>query len=422
MALAEASAPGNPITMALPLHQLVRGLSTPSNMSMRCSLIFSVLALLGGCATTGPRILAPGSDLQAVADDVVKADFVALGELHQTPGVHTVHHQLLRAMHKRRPNMVIAMEMFERDVQTVLTQYLNGVIDEDEFCDRSRPWPHYARDYRPVIEFAKQNKLKVLAANAPRPLARQAAQEGMQAVQGNEHLARSTTAPRDDYWDSFQEMMAGHGGMFGEDGMERFYAAQCLKDDTMAEAIVDHLAAAAADSRPLAVLICGRAHSDHGWGAVQRVVQRMPGIDVRVLTAETVDDLADAVIGVEAGVADYVVVAEARPRGLDGEGDSAHRAEQNAEGLRPAFGFMPDYAGGDEGVLVGEVLAGRPAAAAGIEPGDRIVCVNGLPTLDLEAYTEALDTLKIGSTVKVRVSREGVEVDLDVKVGSRSAR
>lgn len=384
--------------------------------------MFSLLALLGGCAATRPQILAPGSDLEAVADEVVEADLVALGELHQTPGVHRVHHQLLRAMHRRRPDMVIAMEMFERDVQDVLTQYLEGVIDEDEFRAHSRPWPHYARDYRPVIEFAKQNQLKVLAANAPRPLARQAAQEGLHAVLGNEHLARSTTSPRDDYWDSFQEMMSGHGGMFGADGMERFYAAQCLKDDTMAESIVDHLASIPADSRPLAVLICGRAHSDHGWGAVQRVVERMPGIEVRVLTAETVEDFATGIVEAEDGVADYVVVAEVRPPGSDGARSTAHRAEQNPEGLRPAFGFMPDYAGEGEGVLVGEVLDGRPAAEAGIEPGDRIVGVNGTATLDLEAYTEVLDTLVIGTSVKVRVRRDGVEVDLDVKVGSRSAR
>lgn len=391
-------------------------------MAMRRSLTFSLLALLGGCAATRPQILAPGSDLEAVADEIVEADLVALGELHQTPGVHKVHHDLLRAMHRRRPNMVIAMEMFERDIQTVLTHYLEGFIDEDEFLAHSRPWPHYARDYRPVIEFAKQNQLKVLAANAPRPLATKAAQEGLHAVLGNEHLARSTTSPRDDYWDSFQAMMAGHGGMFGADGMARFYAAQCLKDDTMAESIVDHLTSVSADIRPLAVLICGRAHSDHGWGAVQRVVERMPGIEVRVLTAETVEDVATGVVETEDGVADYVVVAEVRPPGSDEARAAAQRAAQNPEGLRPAFGFMPDYAGKDEGVLVAEVLEGRPAAEAGIQPGDRVVGVNGVETPDLEAYTEVLDTLVIGTSVKVQVRRDGVEVDLDVKVGSRSAR
>lgn len=406
-------------------------------MSMRSPLLLSLLSLLGACATSGARLVAPGADrpvsVEAVAEAIVDADFVALGELHQTPDVHRTHHALLRAMHARRPNMVIAMEMFERDVQTVLLQYLNGLIDEGEFRAKSRPWPNYARDYRPVIEFAKEHQLMVLAANAPRPLASKAAKEGLGAVLGDKDLARTTTAPQDGYWESFQEMMAGHGGMLGEDGMERFYAAQCLKDDTMAESIVDHLEGFAPERRPLAVLICGRAHSDHGWGTVQRVVERMPGIEVRVLSAQTVDDLGAAVLAADGEVADFFVVArepEREPVPTVAQGE--HKAEtetgdegqpaKNPEGLRPAFGFMPDYGGEDEGVLVGEVFEGRPAFEAGIEEGDRILAINGQPTLDLEEYTEVLDTLLIGKTVTVRVRREAAEVDLQVKVGSRAAR
>lgn len=404
---------------------------------MRSIFALCLLGLLGACASTGSRIVVPGSDqpatVDAVAAAVVDADLVALGELHQTPGVHRTHHALLRAMYARRPDMVIAMEMFERDVQTVLLQYLNGLIDEDEFRAKSRPWPNYARDYRPVIEFAKQRGLMVLAANAPRPLATKAAKEGLDAVMGDKHLARTTSAPQDGYWESFQEMMAGHGGMLGEDGMARFYAAQCLKDDTMAESIADHLKGFEPDRRPLAVLICGRAHSDHGWGTVQRVVERMPGIEVRVLSAETVDDPATEVVAADGDVADFVVVAQEPQRDpmpampaqepastATSGGDDG--PTENPEGLRPAFGFMPDYAGEDEGVLVGEVFEGRPAFEAGIESGDRILAINGQPTLDLEEYTEVLDTLIIGRTVTVRVRRETAEVDLKVKVGSRAAR
>ena len=104
-------------------------------MSMRPNFALCLLGLLGACASTGSRIVVPGSDqpatVDAVAAAVVDADLVALGELHDTPGVHRTHHALLRAMYARRPDMVIAMEIFERDVQPVLLQYLNGLIDED---------------------------------------------------------------------------------------------------------------------------------------------------------------------------------------------------------------------------------------------------------------------------------------------------
>ena len=128
-------------------------------MRSNCQLVAVFLAgLLAGCAAA-PRIVATGTDtIMAVSDtarDLVAADAVALGELHQTPDVHAAHLQLVRAMYRLRPNMVIAMEMFERDVQNVLLQYLTGDIDELAFRRDSRPWPHYDRDYRPIIEFAK---------------------------------------------------------------------------------------------------------------------------------------------------------------------------------------------------------------------------------------------------------------------------
>ena len=65
-----------------------------------------------------------------VAAAIAGADLVAFGEEHQTPAVHRRHHELLRELHQQRPQLVIAMEMFERDVQPLLDQYLRGEVDE----------------------------------------------------------------------------------------------------------------------------------------------------------------------------------------------------------------------------------------------------------------------------------------------------
>jgi uncharacterized iron-regulated protein len=411
---------------------------------MRSIALLVPLAWLASCAS-GPRIIATNNDtvfsVSAVAAAVADADVVALGELHQTPEVHQTHHQLIAAIYSRRPNMVIAMEMFERDVQNVLLQYLNGLIDEGTFRAQSRPWPDYARDYRPVIEFAKKHSIIVLAANAPRPLASKAAKKGLSAVMGDANLARETTAPQDEYWDAFNELMEGHAGMFGPGGMERYYAAQCLKDDTMAETVTDHLTKRyKKGDRPLAVLICGRAHSDHGRGTVQRIKNRMPDLKIRILSAETVDDMGKGMYESPRDVADYVIVAaehvsaQAAPKVLAAPkvpatgnkpdvamADEGDLPTENPEGMRPALGFMPDYAGAEvPGVGVGPVREGGPAEAAGIEEGDIIVALKGIPTPDIETYTEVLDEQIIGRTVTVKVRKGDAEVDLQVKIGSRS--
>ena len=400
-----------------------------------------VLGAMAGCVG-GPRIVDTKSDLivsvKQVAAAVVDADVVALGELHQTPAVHTTHHSLLRELHRRRPNMVIAMEMFERDVQNDLLRYLSGMTTEAQFLEQTRPWPKYARDYRPVIEFAKENGVVVLAANAPRPLAKKASKQGAAAVLGDSNVARETTAPEDDYWDAFQEAMRGHEGMLGPGGMERFYAAQCLKDDTMAESITDYLGQRyAVGDRPLAVLVCGRMHSDHGRGTVQRIKNRMPALDVRVLSAETVADVSAGTYQSPRDIGDFVIVAPevareavaaAKPAadpGADeesGEAGLERAAPEDHAGLRPAFGFMPDYAGVEGGVGVGAVTDGGSADLAGLAEGDIILSVDGMKTPDIEVYTEVLDTLVIGRTATVRIRRGETEKDVLVTVGSRPDR
>lgn len=86
---------------------------------------------------------------------------------------------------------------------------------------------------------------------------------------------------------------------------------------------------------------------------------------------------------------------------------------------RPGLGFMPDYQAEVRGVRVGGVREGSPADLAGIEEGDVLIELAGLPVEDAQSYTEALDEQKIGSTVPLKVRRGEQVVELQVKVGTR---
>ncbi len=421
----------------------------------------SVLLLAAACATP-PRLVVTATDtvtsVPEAAVDLAAVDVVVLGETHETPDVHGMHLDLLHELHSRRPDVVIAMEMFERDVQGDLMQYVGGVMDEASFLAKARPWPHYERDYRPVVEFAKENGLVVLAANAPKDLAARVAKDGIGAIAGEPLAPRATTAPEDEYWDSFVDAMKEGEGAHGAAAdpaaetarLHRYYEAQCLRDDTMAETIVDHLRAGrAAGRRPIYVLFCGRQHSDYGRGVVARIKSRMPDLAVRVVSTERVTNLAASTFASPKNLADYVIVregpaerragtppahpvhgetpvAKADPHGDPHAADPHAGAAGKQEGgeqpsQRPALGLMPDYQNSEgKGVLVANVREGGSAYKAGIEPGDYIVNVGGIEVTDVQTYTEALDQMVIGRTITVRIRRDDAEVALQVLVAARS--
>lgn len=268
--------------------------------SSRPSFRFASLAWLGcawlaltapGCQLLGGRAEARIVDtntqetleFDAFVERLAAYDVVFFGEQHGHRGTHDLQTRTTQALHGLRPHMVLSMEHWERDVQPVLSAYLRGEIQEPEFLEGARPWGNYEEDYRPAVEWAKSAGVPVLAANAPRPLAKSAMKEGLDAVLGDPHVAASVDTSEGRYWEEFQRMlgdMASHGG--GDETMlKNMYVAQCVKDDTMAESIANMLQgprstqAGVEPSLPLVVHWCGRAHSDYRLGTVERLAARL---------------------------------------------------------------------------------------------------------------------------------------------------
>src|SRR5436190_19981597 len=98
------------------------------------------------------------SDFESMLADLARADVVFVGEQHDDPNTHRLELAVLDGLIRRRVSLVVAMEMFERDVQPAIDRYLAGTAAEDEFLKAARPWPRYASDYRPILEFARAHR------------------------------------------------------------------------------------------------------------------------------------------------------------------------------------------------------------------------------------------------------------------------
>jgi uncharacterized iron-regulated protein len=273
-----------------------------------------LLVLLASCRASGERVdhrIYAGDGAEAAFDamiaDLSEADVVFLGEEHDNDVGHRLQLETVRALHAARPELVISLEQFEADVQGVLDLYLAGGIDEAEFLERSRPWPNYAEHYRPVIEYARANGLEVVAANVPRPEARRVAYEGLGVAGELEHAPWSTWVEEPEYAERFAAAM-GRAHMAEEDeGLRNWFAAQCTKDDKMAESIARAVVAGrSAGGDPLVVHLCGRFHSDYRLGTASRLLRRLPTLDVRVVGMDSGGDLGRGLEGDELRLGDYV--------------------------------------------------------------------------------------------------------------------
>lgn len=249
-------------------------------------------------------------DLDALADTAAAADVVFFGEEHDDAAAHRLQHALLEALARRRDHVTLSLEMFERDVQPALDDYLAGRITEERFLAGARPWPNYAAAYRPLVRFARERGWRVVAANAPRPYATLVARAGLDTLRAlppaaRRLVAREISCPEDAYFRRFAESMDEHPGGDGEDAvLLRYYQAQCVKDETMAESIAGALAAS--PGAPV-VHVTGSFHSDFGHGIPARVARRLPGARLLVLTAIPVADPARATAAGHGGRADYLL-------------------------------------------------------------------------------------------------------------------
>ena len=240
------------------------------------------------------------------------ADVVFLGESHLDETTHRAQLAIydgLLALRQR--HVILAMEMFERDVQPDLDAYLKGEMEESEFLAKSRPWGNYRTAYRPLIERARREAFPIIASNFPRPLLRRVALEGPEILESlpdqERHLAPQALLPNSDaYWRRAENATRSHRGMVREG--DRLYSTQSLWDNAMGESC-----ALALNRWPdhLVLHINGDFHSTYWDGAVHQLRQRKP--EARVLTVSMIPVPHPTVAQLTGNpIADYVVFVEAR--------------------------------------------------------------------------------------------------------------
>jgi len=210
-----------------------------------------------------------------------KNQIVFFGEFHDNPISHWLEFELMIDLfEKHESNLVLSFEMFERDQQTVLTNYLEGKLTDSQFKDSCRLWPNYETDYKPLIDFAKDKQLKVIAANIQRKYASLLFKKGRNALYSLSPIVKSQMVainfPLDTTLSQYQEIqkMGGHMGL-------NMVEAQAIKDATMAKFILE-----AMKKETFILHFNGAFHSDFKQGILWYIWKEKP--DTKIMTISTV--------------------------------------------------------------------------------------------------------------------------------------
>lgn len=242
-------------------------------------------------------------------NDLERATIVIIGEEHNDSIAHIFQYDVLKALRERRgnENIFFSMEMFERDVQSIMNEYLNGWISEKNFVKDARVWNNY-KDYRPMVEFCKENKIPVICANTPSRYVNMVTRNSLKSLKDLPRDVKRNFLPplpidtlKGAYSEKFWSIMGDPAHVTPQ--MRFLYQSQNLWDATMAHSIIESLIF---NPRHTVLHINGRFHSDEYLGVTYRVKKEYPkGGQVITITCIPINEYHP---DEHKGLADFVIL------------------------------------------------------------------------------------------------------------------
>lgn len=321
---------------------------------------------------------------------------IYVGESHTRYEDHKLQLLVIRELHRHDPQLAIGMEMFPREAQEALDQFVAGKIDEQEFLRQSdyfKVWSYDYRLYREILNFARAAGIPVLGLNIAKEMVSKVYRAGgISGLEPEEKMSlpldRDLDLPR--YRERIKAVFDQHPGS-GHNQFQGFLQAQAIWDEVMAETAARYL-----ESNPerRLVVLAGNGHVLKDNAIPPRLKRRLAVEQAIVMSAEGHEIYPPEV--------DYVVFMP------------AHQLPQPA-----LMGIvMTDEQGT---VTVAEIAPQSPAAQAGVRKGDLLLALDGRPVASITEVKILMLDKQAGERVTLKVRRPRLiladqELDLELNL------
>ena len=340
--------------------------------------------------------LSASRDLQAILPRLAEQRVVYVGETHDKYSHHLTQLEIIADLYERNPGIAIGMEAFQQPYQPTLDDYIGGRLDEREMLARTEwfdRWIYDYRLYRPILAFAREKGIPVVALNVPMELTARVSEAGLEGLEPEERAALPAEIDVSDqaYRERLRVIFAKHQPSSSRD-FERFMQVQLTWDEGMAERVADYLRENPERSM---IVLAGSGHLMYGSGIPQRVTRRLPVAAAIVLPG---DDLR-----IRPEIADFLVYPT--PRQLPEAG---------------LMGVMLESA--EQGVSIASVVPDSAADRAGMEKGDLIQSLDGVPMTSTADIKIGMLDKQPGDRVRLKLLRKRLlgqdrQVDLEFELG-----
>ena len=296
---------------------------------MKPTIALFLAAVLIGCATAAKKsvikdtdvVVEPGTIISAktgqpVAFEQLLADLkgvrlVYIGESHTDSSHHRVQLDIITALFEAAGPVSVGMEMFDFTYQSVLDQWSQGLLEEDDFLEKVHwyaNWRYPFSLYREILEYIRDKRIPLTGLNIPFHIPPKVRLGGLENLtEADARFIPAEIDTGDEAHRAYVEPVFNQHSFHSSANFDYFYQAQCLWDETMAETIARTM------SEGTMVVLAGNGHIVYKFGIPQRAFRR------NSLPYRTVY-LAAAGQEIELGFGDYIWVTSLP--------ESSDRAEQ----------------------------------------------------------------------------------------------
>jgi len=324
--------------------------------------------------------------------DVIKGvqdrRIIYVGEVHDVFAHHAVQLDVITGIYKKYPQIAIGMEMFQRPFQKSLDSYISGDTGEADFLKQTEYFKRWGFDYplyKPVLDFARAEKIPVIALNLQKEITGKVSHSGIDSLSEDEkkEIPADLDFSDKEYRERLKEVFSMHKNS-DEKNFEYFYQAQILWDETMSHS-VDEFVKNNPDRK--IVVLAGQGHLRYGSGIPKRTFRRN-GQDYAIVLIDE---------DVEQGIADYVVF----PKPVEGVTTPKLMVFLKAEEGKVTISGFPDNSVSEK---------------AGLKADDVILFVDDVEVKSVDDIRIHLLYKKSGDIVKVRILRKKDDRDKEMVI------